>query len=181
MPGAPDEVTIPQEARNQVLLQKVAKILKTQRLIIPQDKQAIIDLGAALMSGELQVARRAVESLGSHIARLVFIRDSLSGMLMHLGVNAVQIVPGQAFQAPITGSKPVEAVFVTLRCNRTGEAIGIPSHPGVNTQVFKMFSTGDGTGLIQTDEKADHPAVFRRLSAMMAHADTSAPPPWAEF
>lgn len=133
------------------------------------------------MSGELHVARQAVERLGSHIARLIYIRDSLSGILVHLGVTAVNIIPGQAFQAQVAGSKPVEAVYVTLRCNRTGESIGVPSHPGINTQVFKMMSTGDATGLMQVDEKADHFAVFRRLSAMVAHADTSAPPPWAGF
>lgn len=181
MPGAPEEVTIPEDVRNPELLKRIQDVLRQQKLIIPADKQAIIDLAVALMSGELYVARQAVEKIGAHVARLVYIRDCLSGILVSLGVSAVHIIPSQVFQAQVPGQKSIEAVFVTLRCARTSEALGIPSHAGVNTQVFKLFSIGDDTGLMQIDEKADHFAVFRRMSAMVAHADTSIPPPWAGF
>lgn len=180
LPGPAAEVVLP-ESRNPELLEKLAAELRNHRLITIEDKQAIVDLAAALMTGELAIARRAVEKIGESARRLVYLRDVLAQLLVGQGFTAVQIMPTQTFLAPPVAGKAPEALYFTLKAIRTKEAVGIPSLASIDPQVFRTINTSNDAGLMQIDDRADCAVVFRRIAALLAHADTTAPPPWAGF
>ncbi len=176
-PATVPEVELP-PSRNATGLLRIANALKASPQLSLEEKQLVLELAAGLMSGDLTAVRRVTDRLHSNVRRLAMLRDVLASVLPTAGQNAVQLIPGEVFNAQLAPGKTVEAVYVTLRCMRTNEAIGIPSHMSLPVQVFRLMSMGTTENrLLQPDERADPAMVFRRISGLMVHSDIMAPPP----
>lgn len=176
-PTGEQPVIIPQ-SRNASGMKRIASVLGTSYPHLPsEDKQMILTLAAALMSGDLGLIRRTVDGLNANIRHLAMLRDTL-GVIMHVsGQTSVQLMPGEIFTTNLGPGKNVEALYFTLKCTRTNEAVGVPSHMAMPAQVFKTMFMGTDNKVLQTDERSEPGMVFRRISGLMAHSDQSAPPP----
>jgi hypothetical protein len=178
-PNQPATYQMPQ-CRNASGLQKIADGLHGYPELRLEDKQLLLDLAAALMNGELTAVRKVADRAQSDVRRLAALRDILAVLLAFAGQTAIELVPNEVVSAQLQpGGKNIEAIYVTLRCTRTQEAIGIPSHIGLPVQVYRMLPLGNqANNMLQADDRADPNMVFRRLSGLMAHSDATAPPPW---
>lgn len=132
----------------------------------PQERQEILALTRALVSGDLENILSTVRTYNDKPKSLAKHRDILRLVLSEILVDDVEIIATEPFRLRV-GNATTDAVNLVLRNNSNSLVIGLSSYCDMAPQVFRMTEFPDGKRTLDPEMSVGAPEVFTSISRLI--------------